>query len=59
MGTGRFDTATLDLGLQPDPEGPTEGFGLLGEFLTAGPAMKVIVLTGNVDHQSWFGEPTN
>ena len=52
LGTGRFDAATLDLGLPPDPDGPTEGFRLLEEFLTVDPAMKVIVLTGNGDHQN-------
>ena len=52
LGTGRFDAATLDLGLPPDPDGPTEGFRLLEEFLAVDPAMKVIVLTGNGDHQN-------
>ena len=40
------------MGLPPDPDGPTEGFRLLEEFLTVDPAMKVIVLTGNGDHQN-------
>ena len=52
LGTSRFDTATLGLGLPPDPDGPTEGLRLLEEFLTVDPAMKVIVLTGNGDHQN-------
>jgi len=49
---GRFDAATLDLGLPPDPDGSTEGLRLLEEFLAADPAMKVIVLTGNSDHEN-------
>src|SRR5574341_781048 len=47
---GSFDAVTLDLGLPPDPDGPTEGFRLLEEFLAHDPAMKVVVLTGNTDH---------
>ncbi len=47
---GAFDAVTLDLGLPPDPNGPTEGFRLLEEFLASYPAMKVVVLTGNTDH---------
>jgi two-component system NtrC family response regulator len=42
----------LDLGLPPDPDGPTEGLRLLEEFLTHNPAMKVVVLTGNTDHEN-------
>jgi two-component system NtrC family response regulator len=45
----RFDAVTLDLGLPPDPTGPSEGLRLLEEFLAHDPAMKVIVLTGNAD----------
>ncbi len=48
----QFDAVTLDLGLPPDPDGPTEGFRLLEEFLTHDPAMKVVVLTGNADHEN-------
>jgi two-component system NtrC family response regulator len=50
--TGPFDAATLDLGLPPDPDGPTEGLRLLEEFLAYDPAMKVVVLTGNTDHEN-------
>lgn len=46
----RFDAVTLDLGLPPDPSGPTEGLRLLEEFLSHDRAMKVVVLTGNTDH---------
>jgi len=49
---GPFDAVTLDLGLPPDPDGPTEGFRLLEELLTHDPAMKVVVLTGNTDHEN-------
>jgi len=48
----RFDAVTLDLGLPPDPTGPTEGLRLLEEFLAHDPAMKVIVLTGNADREN-------
>jgi two-component system NtrC family response regulator len=49
---GRFEAVTLDLGLPPDPDGSTEGLRLLEEFLATDPAMKVIVLTGNSDHEN-------
>ncbi len=48
----RFDAVMLDLGLPPDPTGPTEGLRLLEEFLTHDPAMKAVVLTGNTDHEN-------
>ena len=48
----RFDAVTLDLGLPPDPNGPSEGLRLLEEFLAHDPAMKVIVLTGNADREN-------
>jgi len=48
----RFDAVTLDLGLPPDPTGPTEGLRLLEEFLAHDPAMKVMVLTGNTDREN-------
>jgi two-component system NtrC family response regulator len=47
-----FDAVTLDLGLPPDPDGATEGLRLLEEWLVHDPAMKVVVLTGNADHQN-------
>ena len=47
-----FDAVTLDLGLPPDPEGASEGLRLLETFLAHDPAMKVVVLTGNSDHQN-------
>lgn len=48
----RFEAATLDLGLPPDPNGATEGLRLLEVLLTTDPAIKVIVLTGNRDHEN-------
>ncbi|MDE2517594.1 MAG: PEP-CTERM-box response regulator transcription factor [Rhodospirillales bacterium] len=42
----------LDLGLPPDPDGVSEGFATLGELLRRAPATKVIVVTGNSQHES-------
>ncbi len=36
----------LDLGLPPDPDGPSEGLRALGDILAAAPWAKVIVMTG-------------
>jgi two-component system NtrC family response regulator len=47
-----FDGVTLDLGLRPDSDGATEGLRLLEAFLARDPAVKIIVLTGNADHQN-------
>ena len=41
---------TMDLGLPPHPDEPTEGFQLLQEILALAPDTKVIVLTGQNDH---------
>ncbi|MBI3393728.1 MAG: PEP-CTERM-box response regulator transcription factor [Nitrospirae bacterium] len=38
---------TLDLGMPPDPDGVSEGMGALDEILSADPAAKVILVTGN------------
>ena len=43
---------TMDLGLPPRPDDPSEGFRLLQEILSAAPDTKVIVLTGQNDHQN-------
>ncbi|MCL4798026.1 MAG: PEP-CTERM-box response regulator transcription factor [Burkholderiales bacterium] len=40
---------TMDLGLPPHPDDPSEGFALLREILNAAPDTKVIVLTGQND----------
>jgi two-component system NtrC family response regulator len=41
---------TMDLGLPPHPEEPTEGLRLLQEILAIAPDTKIIVLTGQDDH---------
>jgi two-component system, NtrC family, response regulator len=43
---------TLDLGLPPDPDGTTEGFGALEEILRLKPDTKVIVATGHGAQES-------
>jgi two-component system NtrC family response regulator len=47
----RFEPAvvTMDLGLPPDPDSPSEGFALLQEMHTLAPNTKIIVLTGQND----------
>jgi CheY-like chemotaxis protein len=40
---------TMDLGLPPDADAPTEGFALLDALLKLDPAVKVIVLAGQND----------
>jgi len=41
--------ATIDLGLPPHPDDPTEGMQLLSEILDAAPDTKVIVVSGQHD----------
>ncbi len=41
---------TMDLGLPPHPDDPSEGFRLLQDMLSLAPDTKVIVLTGQNDH---------
>jgi len=43
---------TLDLGLPPDPGSATEGLAILKEILALAPDTKVIVVTGNSDHEN-------
>lgn len=43
---------TMDLGLPPEPDSPTEGFALLEQILAAAPDTKVIVLTGQNDRDN-------
>jgi len=43
---------TMDLGLPPKPDDPTEGMRLLEEVLTLAPDTKVIVLTGQNDRSN-------
>jgi two-component system NtrC family response regulator len=47
----RFEPSvvTLDLGLPPQPDSPSEGFRLLEELLQLAPECKVIVVTGQHD----------
>jgi two-component system NtrC family response regulator len=43
---------TLDLGLPPDPDGPSEGMAALEGILTAAPTTKVVVVTGQDDREN-------
>jgi two-component system NtrC family response regulator len=43
---------TMDLGLPPDPDGSTEGLATLQQILALAPDTRVIVLTGNQDHNN-------
>lgn len=42
---------TVDLGLPPDPDSPTEGFLIVEEMLHIAPETKIIVVTGQDDHK--------
>lgn len=50
----RFEPAvvSMDLGLPPQPDDPSEGFLLLREMLSLAPDTKVIVLTGQNDREN-------
>ena len=50
--TQAFPVATLDLGLPPSADTPDEGFKLLEELSTLAPHTKVIVITGNAEHEN-------
>lgn len=41
----------LDLGLPPDPDGPSEGLNTLSDILSRSPETKVIVMTGQKERQ--------
>ena len=43
---------TVDLGLPPDPDGASEGFATVEAILKLSPDAKVIVVTGNEDHEN-------
>jgi two-component system NtrC family response regulator len=43
---------TMDLGLPPRPDDPSVGFQLLQDILSAAPDTKIIVLTGQNDHDN-------
>jgi two-component system NtrC family response regulator len=49
---GSYDAVTLDLGLPPDADGAAEGLRLLEELLRHDPGLKIVVLTGNTDHEN-------
>ena len=42
----------VDLGLPPDPDGASEGFATVEEILKLSPESKLIVVTGNEDHEN-------
>jgi two-component system NtrC family response regulator len=44
--------ATLDLGLPPDPDGPSEGMATLEAILALAPTTKVVVVTGQDDREN-------
>lgn len=43
---------TMDLGLPPDPDGASEGLATLQQIMALAPDTKLIVLTGNQDHDN-------
>jgi len=49
LASGAFPVVTLDLGLPPSPDTPTEGFRLLEAMSSLSPHIKVIVITGNAE----------
>ena len=44
--------ATLDLGLPPDPDGTSEGFATLEQFIELKPDMKIVVASGHGARES-------
>ena len=44
--------ATLDLGLPPDPDGPSEGMATLEAILSVAPNTKVVIVTGQDDREN-------
>ena len=50
----RFEPSviTMDLGLPPSPDDPSEGFSLLEQIMTQTPQTKVIVITGQNDREN-------
>ena len=47
-----FKVITLDLGLPPHPDSPTEGFKLLSRIRRINPYSKVVVITGNTEREN-------
>ena len=48
----RPSVITVDLGLPPDANGSTEGLATIEQILSVAPNVKVIVVSGNEDHQN-------
>ena len=51
LASGGFSVATLDLGLPPSPDTPSEGLKLLEEMSSLAPNTKTIVITGNSEQE--------
>ncbi len=52
LGSGAFPVATMDLGLPPRPDTPKVGFDLLEKIPSLAPNTKIIVITGNSEHEN-------
>ncbi|HDL52690.1 MAG TPA: response regulator, partial [Proteobacteria bacterium] len=52
MAEGAPQVATLDLGLPPDQDGISEGFGTLSKILEADPGAKVTIITGRDERKN-------
>jgi two-component system NtrC family response regulator len=66
----RPSLVVLDLGLPPDPDGATEGLGILDNILAEYPGTKIVVASGNEDRNNaikavsfgaydFFGKPVD
>ena len=45
--------ALVDLGLPPTPHAPDQGFKLIADLLAHSPGMRIFVLSGQNDENSW------
>jgi len=52
LASGSFPVVVLDLGLPPHPDTAQEGLQLLEEIASVSPSTKVIVTTGNAEHEN-------
>ncbi len=52
LSSGAFPVATLDLGLPPSPDTPEQGLKLLEEMAEFASSTKIIVITGNTEHEN-------
>jgi two-component system NtrC family response regulator len=52
LSSSAFSVATLDLGLPPSPDTPTEGLKLLEEMAEVALTTKIIVITGNTEQET-------